>query len=211
MLQPLGRSLIRIVRRVESKVDEERLLLVLVNERTGFVDHEIGKEFAIVKHLFSIPPEVVLVGSTPVEEVGIIIDAPDKVSEGIIEALAVGNGFLVMTEMPLANVRRGVTRLLKFLGDRNLARRHPHRVESHIAIQSTMLGRPPRQEAHARRRAHRSRRIKLRKPHSPLRQPIHVRRDQILRPIAIHVDGPLVISQDDNDVRLSRNQGNCQQ
>ena len=211
MLQPLGRSLIRIVRRIEGEVDEERLLLVLINERTGFVDHEIGKELAVVKHLFSIPPEVVLVGSTPVEEVGIIIDAPDKVSEGIIEALAVGNGFLVMTEMPLANVRRGVTRLLKFLGDRNLARRHPHRVESHIAIQSTMLGRPPRQEAHARRRAHRSRRIKLGKPHSPLRQPIHVRRDQILRPIAIHIDCALIVGEDNDHIRLPCHQGSCQQ
>ena len=41
-----------------------------------------------MKDLLAIAPQVVLVGSTPVEEVRVVVNAPDKVPKGIVKALA---------------------------------------------------------------------------------------------------------------------------
>ena len=43
VLEPLGRALVGIMRGVHGEVYEERLVLVLLHERTGFFDHQVGE------------------------------------------------------------------------------------------------------------------------------------------------------------------------
>ena len=115
MLQPLWRSLIGVMWRVESKIDEKGLGLVFINKLACFLYHEIGKELAIVKNLFAITPKVMLVRTAPVEEVRIVVDTSDQMSEGEIEALAVRDGLLRMPEMPFANMSNKIMSIEFFL------------------------------------------------------------------------------------------------
>ena len=110
--------------RVESKIDEEGLVLVFINKLACFFHHEIWEKFTIMKNLFTITPKIMLVRSAPVEEVRIVVDTADEVTKGVIETLAIRDGFLVVSEVPLANVCGGIACLFHLFGDCNLLRRH---------------------------------------------------------------------------------------
>jgi len=73
--------LIGVVGGVHGKVDEEGVCLILINKLRGLFYHQVREELAIVKHLFSVAPEIVFVGTTPEEEVRVVINASDMVSE----------------------------------------------------------------------------------------------------------------------------------
>ena len=121
MIEPFLVPLIGIVREVQGEIDEERFGLVLLDEGGGLFDHHVGKEPAGVVHFFVVSEEVVFVGSAPVEEVRVVVDAPNMVSEGVVEALPVGNGPGMIAEMPLADVGRLVSRHLHGFGDGDFA------------------------------------------------------------------------------------------
>ena len=106
--------------RVESKIDEEGLVLVFINKLACFFHHEIWKEFTIMKDLFAITPKVMLVRPAPVEEVRIVIDTADEVTKGVIKALGIWDRFFMVSEVPLANVCGSIAGRFHLFGDRNL-------------------------------------------------------------------------------------------
>ena len=60
----------------------------------------------------------------------------------------------------------------------------------------------PRQEHAARRRAHRRARVELREAQAFTREPIQIRRDDLLLPVAAELPVPEVVGHDQDDVGL---------
>ena len=89
-----------------------------------FLHHEIWKKFTIMKDFFTITPKVMLVRPAPVEEVRIVIDTADEVTKGVIKTLGIWDCFLMVSEVPLANVCGSIAGRFHLFGDRNLLRRH---------------------------------------------------------------------------------------
>ena len=137
------------MRCVEREINEKRLIPILIHKFTGFVDHQVGKKFALVKHLLAVAPEVVLVGPTPVEKVGIVVNAPHEMTKGVVKALAIGNCLFGVAKMPLSDVCRGISCLLQFLCNGDLSGWHSHGIETDIAIQTTVLRRTPCHQSHS--------------------------------------------------------------
>ena len=89
VLEPVRVSLIRVVRHVHRKVDEERIGLVVFDELAGLVHHQVGEKFPICVDLLTIAIQVVAVRPLPVEEVRVVVDAATHVTEGMIKALCI--------------------------------------------------------------------------------------------------------------------------
>ena len=113
VLAPFVRSLQWVVRPIDRPVHEERLLRVFVYERLALAHHEIPEITAVFPNFDAVAPQVVQVRRYPVEEVGIIVDAPTHVPVGEVETLSIGHGFGSVTEMPFADVGRGISRVLE--------------------------------------------------------------------------------------------------
>jgi len=205
MLQPLCISLVRVVRCVQRVVDEEGTILVLLQKTRAFPDHQVRKILAATKHLDAVAVQVVDVGAAPVEEVRVVVDTAAHVAEAVVESLGIRHRFRRVAQVPLANMRRDVPSGLEHLRHRDFRLRQcplaaPLRrtVARHASAERVAPG----QQARPRRRAHRCARIELRKPHPSRRQCIHVRRVQILGPVAAQVHAPLVIRHDHDHARL---------
>ena len=74
----------------------------------AFLDHQVAEEAAGALDLAAVAVEVVAVGSGPVEEMRIIVDAAAHVAERAVEALGQRHGVGRIAEVPLADVAGGV-------------------------------------------------------------------------------------------------------
>ena len=119
-IEPFRVALVRIVRHVQGEVHEQRPIAVCLHEPARLGDHQFGEELPVVVDLLAVAPEVVAIGSVPVEEVRIVVDAPAEKAEGIVEPLLVGGHALGEPQVPLADVRGGVAGGLEHLGQGDL-------------------------------------------------------------------------------------------
>ena len=104
-----------------------------------------------------------------------------------------------------ATSRHARSRSLLFhhLGNRNQFGRHSRVAMSrrNIPRHACSLRHSARQHRGPRGRTNRSRCVELSKPHATTRQIIQRRSNQILRPVAVHVDRTLIIGVNQDDVR----------
>ncbi len=128
-------------------------------------------------------------------------------AEGVIEALVIRLHAGFDPQVPFADKSRCVAFFFEHLRNRDLlGRQAAVEVRSRQRRSGCIRGDAcsqwitPRQQPRPRRRTDRSRRIELRKPHTPLGQNIEVRRDEILRPISMRIERPLVVGEDDDDI-----------
>ena len=205
---PLVGRLERIVRPVDGPVDEERLGLVPRDEALALVHHHVPEVFPVPPDLLALLPEVVPVGSDPVEKMGIVVDASAHMAEGIVEPLTVGHGLGGIAQVPLPNVPGGIAVGLHELGDGRFGGRHAGR-----SLGGGDVPRNPRpggdatgQQAGPGSRADGGRRIHVRKADARLGQVVDRRGVQILGTVAASVDAALVVGVDQNDVGLGREQ-----
>ena len=133
-------------------------------ERDALLDHQVAEEPAGRVDLAAVALEVVAVGTGPVVEVRIVVDAAAHVAERAVEALAQRHGVGRVAEVPLADVAGGVAGGLEHLGDRDLAAGH-----AGIALHGGGVERHPRadripagEQPGPRRRAQRRRGVELR-------------------------------------------------
>ena len=201
---PFVRSLQGVVRPIDCPVHEERLLRVFVYERFALAHHEIPKITAVFPNLDAVSPQIVQVRRDPVEEVGIVVDAPAHVAVGEIEALSVGHGFGSVPEMPFADVGRGISSLLEdFRHDYFLGRQPGFSlVGGNVSGYARTRWKSSREQTRSRCRAYGRWRIHLSEANSRSCELIQGRGGKILRSVAIGVDGPLVVRVNDYDVRF---------
>ena len=73
---PLVRPLQRIMRPVDCPINEERLGFPPGYEAFALLDHEIPKVFSIPPDFPTLLPQVMTIGTVPVKEVTVVVDAP---------------------------------------------------------------------------------------------------------------------------------------
>jgi len=204
VLAPFVRSLQWVVRPIDRPVHEERLLRVFVYERCALAHHEISEITAVFPNLDAVSPQIVQVRRDPVEEVGIVVDAPAHVAVGEVETLSVGHCLGSVPKMPFADVGRGISSVLEdFRHDYFLCRQSClSLVGGHVSGHARTLWKSSRKQTCARCGAYGRWGIHLSEANSRCRQFVQCRGGKVLRAVAVDVDGPLVVRVNDYDVRF---------
>ena len=109
---------------VDRPVEKEGVISMRFDEILALLHHQISKVLPVVEHFFSVTPQIMAIGSLPVKEVGVIVDATSHVPKGKIKSLTIWHCLGRITKMPFADVPRHVSGRLQHLGDRHLFRRH---------------------------------------------------------------------------------------
>ncbi len=91
-LAPMGFALERVVRLIDRPVEEEGFVLMSGDKLLAMIDDQIAEVFAFVMDLFGVVPKIVAIGTVPVEEMGVVVDAAAHVAEGAVKAVGGGNG-----------------------------------------------------------------------------------------------------------------------
>ena len=117
-------TLVGVVGSIHREVDEEWGFLVLFNEVTGFMYHQIGKKLPVLKDFFAIAVQVMAVWSLPVEEMRVVVNAPAHMPEGVVKSLRVGHVGGNVAEMPFADVCGFVALILEVFGNSHLLACH---------------------------------------------------------------------------------------
>ena len=140
---------VRPVRRVGGKVNEERPILVLVDELQGVVEPDVGAVAGNLLGLAVAEVDVVEVVVTPV--VGPLTDAAPAVAEDVVETLVLRAVRVVIAQVPFAEHAGAVAGRLEHLGHRDFVGAHqraahdrvPHAGASGVAArhQRTTAGR----------------------------------------------------------------------
>ena len=112
------------MRDVERQIEEEGPVFALFEKGAGFSHHQVGEVAAILPVLGGVAPEVVFVWPRPIEEVGVVVDAADLVSEEGIEALIERPPAVDVSEVPLADEGGTIAGLLEHFGDGDLLGGH---------------------------------------------------------------------------------------
>ena len=119
----------------------------------------------------------------------------------------------MQAEVPLPNHAAAVAERLEQLGENRLAGRQPGERELRVSGKSVRVGilpapQPllvdPCHQTAPRRSAHGRADVTLAERHPPRRQPVDVRRQDVLHTLIAHVSPTHVIGIDENDVGLRR-------
>ena len=170
----------------------------------ALANHEIAKIASVFPNLDAVAPQIVQVRRHPVEEVGVVVDAPAHMAIGEVEALAVGHGLGSVAEMPLPDVGCCISRVLEDFRHRYFLRGQPclPLVGGNVSGYARPWWKSSRKQARPRCGAYGRGRIHLSEANSGCRQFVQRRGGKILRAVAVGVDGSLVVRVNDYDVRF---------
>ena len=110
---------------VDRPVEKEGVISMRFDEILALLHHQISKVLPVVEHFFSVTPQIVSIGSLPVKEVRVIVDATSHMPKGKIESLTIWHCLGRITKMPFADVSRGVARSFEHFCQSHFFCRHP--------------------------------------------------------------------------------------
>ena len=148
------------------------------------------------------------------EIVVVVVNEAVADAKELIEALFLWPKIPMGAKVPFSVERGAITGRLQCLGQRHLPKSHVDTVRSiQVALRPVMdptpLRMPPRHQRRSRRATHRVR-IRLSEPHSRGRKSVDIGRSEVGGAIAIGINRPLVVGQNDEDVRpLHRRHTKC--
>lgn len=150
------------------------------------------------------------------EKVRVVIDKAIADAEKLIEALAFRADVFMGSQVPLSVESRLVAGIAESFGECNFLKGHERALGGHVpltpGIHAAPLRMPPGHQGRSGRAAD-SVGVGGCESHSVPGQAVDVRRVQIARPVAAGIQRPLVIGEEDDDVRLiGRSRGGlCEQ
>ena len=145
------------------------------------------------------------IGTVPVKEVTVVVDAPPHMTKGVVETLSVGHRFRGVSQMPLANVPGGISVVAQEFRQSHFGGGHSRlplgggNVSRHPGAGGNATG----QQTGAGGRANGGGRIHIGEANSPIRQAVNRRRMQVLRSVTTRIHRPLIIGVNQNYVRFS--------
>ena len=210
----LRRRVHGVVRRVVRHVEEERLAGLRRGAEIldGLPRGRLGEVLAVVPHLPAVLPQVVrgvLPGPAaihaPVEDVGVVVDAPGEEAVPVVEAVVLRAGARGQAEVPLAGHERPVAERLQRRRDGGHFPRQAGGgpVTGQDRPHARVAGVSPRQQARARRRADGRVGVPVGEARAAGRQAVQVRRPEVRRPHARQVAVALIVRQEHDEVRLA--------
>ncbi len=212
----------RPMHRIVPHVQQERALFVGVDELNRLVRGAVGDVLAV--RPIGDRARLELVGREIAARTGVGCSVKRH-----IESLCLGPVLGLQAQVPLADVRRLVSRIAECFGDRVLVRRQesPALRQDHLMDWRCLLGKLgrarrqgwqmtrrrrdmqpsrvlARHDAGARRRTERIGRVRLREQHAAFGQTLHIRRLVVLATVYRRVHPTHVVDKEEDDVRLAR-------
>ena len=200
---PLLQPLQRVVGQVEREIDKEGLVAIRSHKPTRPVHHHRGEIVPVFVNLSAVFPQVMAVRRHPIKEVRVVIDAALVVAKRVIKPLVVRAQRRMVTQVPLAHVRRAVAGLFEHFRHRHLIGRQAPMLPTlrRVVLQPSALRSLAREQRGSRWRTHCRPGVKLREPHATTRQCIEVWCVQIFRPVDAQIQRPLIVRHDNDHIR----------
>ena len=195
---------------IERGIEEKRPLLVFLNELQAALGHDFGEILAVGFYRGGALVEVVKTGSVE-EVVVVVVDESVANAEKFVEALLLRAIVAMRTEMPFAKERCSVTVFLQSFGQRDFIERHVDALGTiHVTlrpvIDAASLRVTPGEQGSPCWTAH-GMGIGLGEAHPGGRQFVDGGSAQVLGPVAIGIEGALVVGEQDHHVGLGSHAG----
>ena len=200
--------LLGVVRNVESGVEQEGTILVLVDVVESPLGHEIW-EVGITLEDFDIVLVEVMEALPVQKEVVVVVDESAEVSEMVVEALSQGTVSFLGSQMPFPKNGSGVACFLENLRDGDLGSCHvPVLAVTALTISlgpvdypGALWMAPRHQEGPGRTTDGVA--VGLGEAHPSLSEAVHGWGVEICRPVAVRVECALIVGKEDYDIGRS--------